>query len=182
MKKRIIAKKEGIKNYFTSHFKDDLIAGTVVCLVALPLAIAFSVASGASPEQGIYTAIIAGFIMALFSGSNFQVSGPTGAFVVVLLGIVNDFGLPSLLIAGFMAGVILLILGIFRFGSVIKFIPYPVIVGFTAGIGVIIFSGQLKDFMGLGACHFSFLASKMLPLIAENAPRSLAKSMEASME
>lgn len=130
-------------------FKADLIAGIIVGLIALPLAIAFSVASGARPEQGIYTSIIAGLVIGLLSGSNYQIAGPTGAFVVILLGIVNKFGMEGLMLAGFMAGAILLILGLFKFGSAIKYIPYPVVIGFTAGIGVTIFSGEIKDFLGL---------------------------------
>lgn len=140
---------KGLLNYFKKDFRCDLLSGIVVGLIALPLAIAFSIASGASAEQGIYTAIIAGLVMGTLSGSRFQVSGPTGAFIVILLGVVNKFGLDGLMIAGFMAGIILLLMGLFHFGSVIKYIPYPVTVGFTAGIGVIIFSGQIKDFLGL---------------------------------
>jgi sulfate permease, SulP family len=140
-------------NYLKRDFKDDLIAGTVVGLIALPLAIAFAVASGARAEQGLYTSIIAGLVMGALSGSKFQISGPTGAFVVILLGVVNQFGLDGLMIAGLMAGVILLLMGIFKFGAVIKYIPYPVTVGFTAGIGVIIFTGQIKDLLGLKFEH-----------------------------
>ncbi len=144
---------EKVVDYFKEDFTHDLIAGIIVGLVALPLAIAFGIASGATAEQGLYTAIIAGAIIALFSGSVYQVSGPTGAFIVILLGIVNDYGMQSLLIAGFLAGIILIIMGVFKFGAVIKYIPYPVIVGFTAGIGTIIFSGQIKDFLGLTLEH-----------------------------
>lgn len=142
-----------VSTYFKRDCKADLIAGVVVGLIALPLAIAFAVASGARPEQGIYTSIIAGLIIGALSGSRFQISGPTGAFIVILLGIVNKFGLDGLLVAGFMAGVILLVLGLFKFGSVIKFMPYPVTVGFTSGIAVIIFSGQIKDLLGLQFEH-----------------------------
>jgi SulP family sulfate permease len=138
-----------VGKYLKTDFKADLISGIVVGLIALPLAIAFAVASGARPEQGIYTSIIAGVLIGLLSGSNYQVSGPTGAFIVILLGIVNQFGIDGLMVAGFMAGVILLFLGLFKLGSVIKYMPYPVVVGFTSGIGVIIFSGQIKDFFGL---------------------------------
>lgn len=145
--------KDQIKNYFREDFRRDLIAGIVVGLVALPLAIAFAIASGVKPEQGIYSAIIAGFIMAALSGSSFQVSGPTGAFIVILLGIVNQFGVEGLLVSGFMAGIILVLMGVFKFGSVIKFIPYPVIVGFTSGIAVTIFTGQIKNFFGLSFDH-----------------------------
>lgn len=138
-----------VKRYFQHDFSHDLLAGVVVGLVALPLAIAFAIASGAAAEQGLYSAIIAGGVMALLSGSKYQVSGPTGAFIVILLGIVNQYGIDGLLVSGFLAGVMLVIMGVFHFGSAIKFIPYPVTVGFTAGIGVIIFSGQIKDFLGL---------------------------------
>lgn len=153
-------KKEKIKNYLKNDFKNDLIAGIVVGLVALPLSIAFAIASGAKAEQGLYTAIIAGAIVAIFSGSNYQVSGPTGAFIVILLNIVNKFGIEGLLLAGFMAGIILILMGIFKFGSIIKYIPYPVTVGFTAGIAVIIFSGQIKNFLGL-----DFLGKRPLDFI-----------------
>ncbi|MBI4126225.1 MAG: sodium-independent anion transporter, partial [Deltaproteobacteria bacterium] len=141
------------RNYSRTDFKHDLIAGVLVGLVALPLAIVFAVAAGARPEQGLYSAIIGGGVVALFSGSRFQVSGPTGAFVVILLGIVNQYGMNGLIIAGFLAGVILVLMGLFKFGLVIKFLPYPVIVGFTAGIGVIIFTSQIKDFFGLPFAH-----------------------------
>jgi SulP family sulfate permease len=144
---------DGIKAYLSKDFRADLIAGTVVGLIALPLAIAFAVASGARPEQGIYTSIIAGIVVGILSGSRFQITGPTGAFVVILLNVVNLHGINGLMVAGFMAGVILLVMGLGRFGSVIRYIPYPVTVGFTAGIGVIIFSGQIKDFLGLGFPH-----------------------------
>lgn len=142
-----------VSNYLKNDFKHDLLAGTVVALIALPLAIAFAVASGARPEQGLYTSIIAGVIMGALSGSKFQISGPTGAFIVILLGVVNQFGLDGLMTAGFMAGVLLLAMGLTGLGSVIKYIPYPVTVGFTAGIGTIIFIGQIKDVLGLKFPH-----------------------------
>lgn len=145
--------KKKAARYFKQDFKADLIAGVIVGLIALPLAIAFAVASGARPEQGIYSSIIAGLLIGTLSGSRFQISGPTGAFIVILLGVVNKFGIEGLLMAGFIAGVILLILGLFKFGSVIKFMPYPVTVGFTSGIAVIIFSGQIKDLLGLTFEH-----------------------------
>lgn len=141
------------KKYFLKDFRFDLVSGIVVGIISLPLAIAFAVASGASPEQGIYTSIIAGIVMGILSGSRYQICGPTGAFVVILLQIVNNFGMDGLMLAGFMAGVLLLLMGIFKFGSVIKYIPYPVTIGFTAGIGVNIFSGQIKDFLGLNFAH-----------------------------
>ncbi|MCF7917608.1 STAS domain-containing protein [Candidatus Gracilibacteria bacterium] len=141
--------------YFRSDFRHDMLAGIVVGLVALPLAIAFALASGATPEQGLYTAIIGGGIMAILAGSQYQVSGPTGAFVVILLGVVNKFGMEGLLLAGGMAGIILILMGIFRFGVAIQYIPYPVVVGFTAGIGCLLFTGQIKNVLGLSFSHLS---------------------------
>lgn len=126
-------------------------AGVVVGVVALPLAMAFAIASGVKPEQGIYTAIIAGLIVSLFGGSRIQIAGPTGAFIVILAGVTAKFGVDGLLLATLMAGMMLVLLGIARFGAVIRFIPAPVVSGFTAGIGVIIFVGQWRDFFGLSA-------------------------------
>jgi SulP family sulfate permease len=139
------------------HWLGNLVAGAIVGVVALPLAMAFAIASGAKPEQGIYTAIIAGFMVSVFGGSRLQIAGPTGAFVVVLSGITAEYGIAGLQIATLMAGLMLLLLGLARMGAIIKFIPDPVIVGFTAGIGVIIFVGQWQDFFGLqteGGAHF----------------------------
>ncbi len=138
-----------LKGYTWERFGSDLAAGTIVGIVALPLAIAFAIASGVSPEKGIFTAIIAGFLISALGGSRVQIGGPTGAFVVIVYGIVQKYGLDGLTIATIMAGVILVIMGVARFGSMIKFIPYPVIAGFTSGIAVIIFSTQIKDFFGL---------------------------------
>jgi len=134
-------------------------AGIIVGLVALPLAIAFAIASGVSPEKGLYTAIIAGFIISALGGSRVQIGGPTGAFVVIVYGIVQVHGINGLIIATFMAGIILIIMGIVRLGSIIKFIPYPLITGFTSGIALIIFSSEVKDFLGLkmGAVPADFL-------------------------
>jgi SulP family sulfate permease len=132
-----------------SHVRNNVIAGIVVGVVALPLAMAFAIASGARPEQGIYTSIVAGVLTSLFGGTRVQISGPTGAFIAVLSIITAQHGIAGLQIATFMAGVILVGFGVARLGAVIKFIPNPVIVGFTAGIGVIIFVGQWKDFLGL---------------------------------
>jgi len=143
----IEAYKAGLLKF--NHLKNNVIAGVVVGIVALPLAMAFAIASGVKPEQGIYTAIIAGFIIGLFGGSRTQISGPTGAFVVILAAITAQYGLSGLQIATMMAGCILFILGVFKFGNMIKIIPYPVIIGFTSGIGVIIFVSQWKDFFGL---------------------------------
>lgn len=138
-----------LKNYSGKQFSADLIAGIVVGIVALPLSIAFAIASGVSPEKGIFTAIIAGFIISAFGGSRVQIGGPTGAFIVIVYGIVAKYGVEGLTIATLMAGVMLIIMGLIRLGSVIKFIPHPLIVGFTSGIALIIFSSQMKDFFGL---------------------------------
>src|SRR5713101_1208241 len=124
-------------------------AGVVVGIVALPLALAFAIASGVPPDRGLYTAIIAGFIISALGGSRVQIGGPTGAFVVIVYGIVQQYGLDGLTVATIMAGVMLIVMGFARLGSVIKFMPLPVIVGFTSGIALIIFSSQVKDFLGL---------------------------------
>ena len=138
-----------LKNYTSKQFFADLSAGTIVGIVALPLAIAFGIASGVTPEKGLITAIIAGFIISFLGGSRVQIGGPTGAFIVIVYGIVQQYGVNGLIIATIMAGVILVIMGLARFGSVIKFIPHPVVVGFTSGIALLIFSTQIKDFFGL---------------------------------
>ncbi|HZY35153.1 MAG TPA: SulP family inorganic anion transporter [Mucilaginibacter sp.] len=138
-----------LRSYTKAQFYKDAVAGVIVGIVALPLAIAFAIASGVSPEKGIFTAIVAGFIISALGGSRVQIGGPTGAFIVVVYGIVQQFGINGLIVATFIAGVLLTIMGITRLGSVIKFIPYPLIVGFTTGIAVIIFSSQVKDFLGL---------------------------------
>lgn len=127
----------------------DLMAGAIVGIVALPLAIAFAIASGVSPEKGIITAVIAGFIISFLGGSKVQIGGPTGAFIVIVYGIVQKYGFHGLAIATFMAGVLLILMGVFRLGTVIKFIPYPIIVGFTAGIAMTIFTTQMADVLGL---------------------------------
>ena len=137
------------EGYSFAHFKKDLLSGTIVGIIAVPLAMSFAIASGVKPEYGIYTAIIAGILISLLGGSKFQIGGPTGAFVPILLGVVLVYGYENLLIAGLMAGIILLLMGIFKLGSLIKFIPRPVTVGFTAGIAVIIFTGQIGNFLGL---------------------------------
>lgn len=140
-----------LKGYNKEAFMKDLMAGIIVGIVALPLAIAFGIASGVTPEKGIITAIVAGFIISLLGGTKVQIGGPTGAFIVIIYGIVNnpDYGLQGLLIATLMAGVILIALGAFRLGAVIKFIPYPIIIGFTAGIAATIFTTQISDILGL---------------------------------
>lgn len=127
----------------------DIIAGSIVGIVALPLAIAFAVASGVSPEKGIITAVIAGFIISLFGGSRVQIGGPTGAFIVILYGIVEQYGINGLLISTIMAGVILVIFGLLKLGNLLKYFPHPLIVGFTSGIALVIFSTQIKDALGL---------------------------------
>ena len=140
-----------LKGYNRELFMKDLMAGIIVGIVALPLAIAFGIASGVTPEKGIITAIIAGFIISALGGTKVQIGGPTGAFIVIIYGIVNnpEYGLHGLLIATMLAGVILIALGVFRLGAVIKFIPYPIIIGFTAGIAVTIFTTQMGDVLGL---------------------------------
>lgn len=138
-----------LKNYSLSKLKQDLIAGIVVGIVALPLAIAFGIASGVNPSIGLITAIIGGFIVSAFGGNSVQIGGPTGAFIVIVYNIIQLYGLSGLAIATFMAGCILLLMGVFHLGTVIKFIPYPIVVGFTAGIALTIFSTQIPDFFGL---------------------------------
>ena len=134
-----------------AHWLPNITAGVIVGVVALPLAMAFAIASGVKPEQGLYTAIIAGIAVSLFGGSRVQIAGPTGAFIVILAGVVAQYGVSGLLLATLMAGVILVAMGLARLGAVIRFIPDPVIVGFTAGIAVIIWVGQWQYFFGLPA-------------------------------
>lgn len=138
-----------LKTYDRQQFSKDLMAGIIVGIVALPLAIAFAIASGVSPEKGLFTAVIAGFIISAMGGSRVQIGGPTGAFIVIVYGIVQAHGVNGLIIATLMAGVMLIIMGLARLGSVIKFIPHPLIIGFTSGIALVIFSSQVKDFLGL---------------------------------
>lgn len=143
----------------------NIVAGIIVGVVALPLAMAFAIASGARPEQGIYTAIVAGFLVSTLGGSRVQIAGPTGAFIAILAGVTAKYGIDGLQIAGIMAGLILVIMGLTRMGAVIKFIPAPVIVGFTTGIGVIIFVGQWKDFFGLPASGGEHFHEKLWQLL-----------------
>ena len=138
-----------LKKYTKADFTTDLMAGVIVGIVALPLAIAFGIASGVSPEKGIVTAIVAGFIISFLGGSKVQIGGPTGAFIVIIYGIIQEYGIEGLMVATMMAGVLLIVLGVFRLGTVIKFIPYPIIVGFTSGIAVTIFTTQIADIFGL---------------------------------
>lgn len=138
-----------LKNYSKETFMADLMAGIIVGIVALPLAIAFGIVSGVSPEKGIITAIIAGFIISLLGGSKVQIGGPTGAFIVIIYGIIQQYGEAGLIVATLMAGILLILLGVFKLGAIIKFIPYPIIVGFTSGIAVTIFTTQIADIFGL---------------------------------
>ncbi|MGG3797959.1 SulP family inorganic anion transporter [Metabacillus fastidiosus] len=135
--------------YNLRNFQKDVLSGLVVGVIAIPLGMAFAIASGVKPEYGIYTTIIAGILISVFGGSKYQIGGPTGAFIPILFGIVMTYGYENLLIAGFLAGIMLLLMGILRLGSLIKFIPRPVTVGFTSGIAVIIFFGQIGNFLGL---------------------------------
>lgn len=137
------------KNYNKEKFLADLMSGLIVGVVALPLAIAFGIASGVTPEKGIFTAIIAGFIISFLGGSTVQIGGPTGAFIVIVYGIVEQYGVQGLAIATVLAGVMLVVMGFLKLGSIIKFVPYPIVVGFTSGIALTIFSTQIKDFFGL---------------------------------
>ena len=138
-----------LKTYTKQQFVKDIIAGIIVALIALPLSIALAIASGVAPEQGLYTAIFAGFFISLLGGSRVQIGGPTAAFVVIIYGIQAKYGMTGLTLATLMAGVILIIMGLCRFGSLIKYIPYTITTGFTAGVAVGIFAGQIKDFLGL---------------------------------
>ncbi|PKQ63837.1 sodium-independent anion transporter [Labilibaculum filiforme] len=160
-----------LKDYNFQAFQKDLFAGIIVGIVALPLAIAFAVASGVSPEKGLITAIIAGFLISLLGGSRVQIGGPTGAFIVIVYGIVNQYGIDGLMISTFLAGVILILFGVLRMGAVLKFIPHPLIVGFTSGIALVIFSTQIKaafgldlaevpsEFLAKWACYFANISS-----------------------
>ncbi|MFA6837136.1 MAG: sulfate permease [Fibrobacteraceae bacterium] len=139
------------RGYTKADLSKDIMAGIIVGILALPLAIAFAIASGVGPEKGLYTAIVAGFLIAVFGGSKFQIGGPTGAFIVIVFGIVSKYGYDGLATATFMAGIMLIIFGLAKLGSIIKFIPFPVTVGFTAGIAIIIALGQVPNFLGL---HF----------------------------
>lgn len=158
--------------YDGKKFTSDLIAGIIVGIIALPLAIAFGIASGVTPQQGLITAIVAGFLISFFGGSNFLIGGPTGAFIVIVAGIVGQYGMQGLIIATIMAGVFLVVMGLCKMGAIFKFIPYPIVVGFTSGIALTIFSTQMKDFFGLPldlevpagfisqwGCYFSNIAS-----------------------
>lgn len=138
-----------LKTYDRAQLVADLGAGVIVGIVALPLAIAFAIASGVTPDRGLYTAVIAGFLISVLGGSRVQIGGPTGAFVVIVYGIVQRYGVDGLMVATLMGGIILVCFGLARMGGAIKFIPFPVVIGFTSGIALIIFSGQVKDLLGL---------------------------------
>ena len=138
-----------LKGYNKATFMSDLMAGIIVGIVALPLAIAFGIASGVTPEKGIITAIIAGLLISVLGGSKVQIGGPTGAFIVIVFGIIAEYGLSGLIIATFMAGIFLILMGLMRVGTIIKYIPYPIIVGFTSGIALTIFTTQIKDLFGM---------------------------------
>ena len=140
---------EGLRHYSRGKFIADLMAGIIVGIVALPLAIAFGIASGVTPEKGLITAIVGGFIVSALGGSSVQIGGPTGAFIVIVFGIIQGYGLEGLAIATAMAGALLVLMGLFRLGGIIKFIPYPIVVGFTSGIALTIFTTQIKDLLGL---------------------------------
>ena len=138
-----------MKHYSGKKLVTDIVAGIIVAIIALPLSIALALASGVGPEQGIYTAIVAGFLISFLGGSRVQIAGPTAAFATIVAGIVATKGMSGLVIATIMAGIILIVMGLLRLGSLIKFIPYTITTGFTAGIAVTIVIGQIKDFMGL---------------------------------
>jgi SulP family sulfate permease len=160
----IEAKQAGLFN--SKNITNNILSGFVVGIVAIPLAMAFAIASGAKPEMGLYTAIVSGVAVAVFGGCRLQIAGPTGAFIVILAAITAKFGISGLMVSTLMAGVILVLLGVMRLGAVLKFIPRPVIVGFTSGIAVIIWVGQWKDFFGLPAPHGELFHEKFLALVS----------------
>ena len=139
-----------LRTYNKEKFLQDALAGWIVAVVAIPLAIAFGISSGVGPTEGLVTAIIAGFIISAFGGSKVQIGGPTGAFIVIIYGIIQQYGITGLLIATIMAGILLILMGLFKLGNIIKFVPYPVIIGFTAGIAITIFTTQMNDLFGMG--------------------------------
>ena len=137
-----------LREYNRQKLSADIMAGIIVGIVALPLAIAFGIASGVSPERGIITAIVAGFCVSAFGGSRVQIGGPTGAFIVIVYGIIQQYGQSGLMVATLLAGAFLILLGLLRLGTIIKYMPYPIVVGFTSGIAVTIFSTQIRTFSG----------------------------------
>lgn len=155
------------EGYNLAALRRDLVSGLIVGVVAIPLGMAFAIASGVKPEYGLYTTIVAGILISLFGGSRFQIGGPTGAFIPVLFAVVLQYGYENLLIAGFLAGIILLLMGLLRLGALIRFIPRPVTIGFTSGIAVIIFTGQISNFLGLsGVKRHELFIDNMGELIA----------------
>ncbi|MBN2300556.1 MAG: sulfate permease [Acholeplasmataceae bacterium] len=144
-----------MKTYTKQQFYKDVTAGIIVAIIALPLSIALAIASGVAPEKGLYTAIIGGFLVSFFGGSRVQIAGPTGAFMIIVLGIIEVYGFDGLVIATLMAGIIMIFLGLLKMGSVVKFIPYPIITGFTSGIALVIFSSQINDFFGMNILDLS---------------------------
>ncbi len=165
------------EGYTGETFVKDLTAGIIVGIVALPLAIAFGIASGVTPEQGLYTAIIAGFLISVLSGSRVQIGGPTGAFIVIIYGVIQKFGYDGLVIATIIAGILLVIMGVAKMGSVIKYIPYPVTVGFTTGIALIIAVGQLRDFLGL---HMDKVPAEFIEKVRSYAEHAGSVNLEAA--
>jgi len=156
---------ERFEQYSLEKFRKDAISGVIVGVIAIPLGMAFAIASGVKPEYGIYTTIIAGILVAIFGGSKFQIAGPTGAFIPILLGIVISYGYENLLLAGMLAGILLVLMGLFKLGEIIKYIPRPVTIGFTTGIAVIIFTGQIGNFLGLsGMENHEYFIDKMKEL------------------
>ena len=138
-----------LKNYSKKDLVNDIVAGIIVAIIALPLSIALALASGVGPEEGLYTAIVAGFLISAFGGSTVQIAGPTAAFATIVAGIVAEKGMEGLMMATLMAGAILVVMGVCRLGKLIRFVPHPITVGFTAGIAVTILIGQFKDFFGI---------------------------------
>src|SRR5437588_1626611 len=173
MRPQILA---SLRDYSRSIFLSDLAAGVTVGIVALPLAIGFAIASGVRPGQGLWTAIIAGFLISALGGSKVQIGGPTGAFVPILAGIVAAYGYNGLALATLMAGIMLVLMGALRLGNLIKFIPYPVTAGFTSGIAVIIFIGQVKEFLGLDVKMPQHTPHQIATLI-ENIPHANLQSV-----
>src|SRR5437867_6815558 len=159
---------DALKGYTRQHFAADLIAGLTVGIVALPLAMAFAIASGVQPEACIFTAVIAGFLISALGGTKVSIGGPTGAFIVILYGIGAKYGFDNLVICTILAGGLLLVMGIARMGTMIKYIPYPVTMGFTSGIAVLIFSTQIKDFLGLKVDKVPSEFVKKMKVLAEH--------------
>ena len=150
-----------------AHWMPNLVSGVVVGVIALPLAMAFAIASGARPEQGLYTAVVAGFLVAVLGGSRFQVAGPTGAFVAILAGITAQYGIVGLQVASLMAGAMLVLMGLLGAGGLMKYVPAVVITGFSAGIGMIIFVGQWVSFFGLKSVSAEHFHQKIVALLAQ---------------